>query len=746
MGMGKSAIFDIYKKNMRNFAGFLTFLFLVNLGFMVLGRERVSAAFVPTLSVSAWRPEVKVKGSDVLKTENKTTETSVWFQIQTNNRTGYTASFSTDTDNTDLVNLASSTNAKISSVKSNFALADLPVNTWGYKLDSGNYAPIPSLSNPVNFFQTAERNLEAKYKGIFFGLKLGNDLEGGSYENKVIFSVVTNPYEKKALMVKGNSIQSYLRNFNENGAKTKRFKRSTNLPEHLENVKNIEDADSDYEIKLWYDVATETAYYYSEAEKIFLNENCNSMFADDMFNNYKLSNLEEIEFSGLDTSKVKNMGHMFSYLKNIKQLDLSSFNTSNVTNMWGMFWGSEKLTNLDISNFNTKKVEHMDEMFSRLSTIEQLNLSSFDTSNVTNMKRMFAESNRITSLELSSFDTGNVKDMSGMFYGMTALTNLNISNFNTQNVTNMSEMFANLANITSLNLSNFNTPKVTNMQGMFRYSRFNELNISNFNTQSVTDMSEMFAYMPKVVSLNLSNFDTSEVVNMSSMFLSMENLTSLNLSSFNTRKVKNMKSMFQSCKKITELNLSSFRTENVENMNSMFFNMMELSELNIENFDTRNVTDMNKMFCYTNLSRVNVSNFDTSKVKDMSYMFNNMRKLTELDLSNFNTKEVTSMFAMFYNTTNLVSLDISNFNTEKVTILSHMFSLEGDQIGSDKLEKIYVNNDFSTSKLESSNNVFTNRKKLRGGNGSFLADPSTADLTWLRVDRPGVQGYFTRKP
>ena len=42
MGMGKSAIFDIYKKNMRNFAGFLTFLFLVNLGFMVLGRERVS--------------------------------------------------------------------------------------------------------------------------------------------------------------------------------------------------------------------------------------------------------------------------------------------------------------------------------------------------------------------------------------------------------------------------------------------------------------------------------------------------------------------------------------------------------------------------------------------------------------------------------------------------------------------------------------------------------------------------------
>ena len=52
MGMEKSAIFDIYKKNMRNFAGFLAFLFLANLGFMILSRERVSAAYVPTLSAS----------------------------------------------------------------------------------------------------------------------------------------------------------------------------------------------------------------------------------------------------------------------------------------------------------------------------------------------------------------------------------------------------------------------------------------------------------------------------------------------------------------------------------------------------------------------------------------------------------------------------------------------------------------------------------------------------------------------
>ena len=59
---------------------------------------------------------------------------------------------------------------------------------------------------------------------------------------------------------------------------------------------------------------------------------------------------------------------------------------------------------------------------------------------------------------------------------------------------------------------------------------------------------------------------------------------------------------------------------------------------------------------------------------------------------------------------------------------------------------IWISNDFNTAKITSYGSVFGNRKKLRGGNGSFLADPSAADLSWLRVDRPGVQGYFTRKP
>ena len=697
MGMGKSAIFDIYKKNMRNFAGFLAFLFLANLGFMVLGGERVSALYVPTLSVSAWRPEEKVKGSDVLKTENKTTETSVWFQIQTSNRTGYTASFSTETDNTALVNSSSSTNAKISSINADTTLANLPVNTWGYKLaTSTNYSSLPGVSSPVTIFQSTDSSYSG-YKGIYIGMKLGDDLEGGSYENKLVFSVVTNSYEKKALMAKGEIIQSYLGRFEKDRfrVKAKRFKRSAIFPENLENVKNIEDDDSDYEIKLWYDAATETAYYYSESEKIFLNENCNSMFSDDMFGNYGSNNLEEIELTGFDTSKVKNMGLMFSYLKNLTQLDLSNFNTSNVTNMWAMFWGSEKIENLDLSNFDTSKVTTMNRMFSNMKNLTSLNISGFNTRNVINMSEMFMGASGMTSLNISTFNTENTTDMSSMFSGMSSLSNLNISSFDTRNVENMSGMFEHVKMLTHLDLSSFNTSKVKTMERMF--------------------------------------YD-------------MRGLISLNLSSFNTKNVENMRLMFREAIMLSDLDLSSFDTSNVKDMDSMFYLMESLTNLNISNFRTPKVVSMNKMFCYTALSNINLTKFDTSKVLDMSFMFNNMKKLETLDLSNFDTREVTAMYAMFYNTPNLTSLDISNFNTEKVTTMGYIFGIAQTLENVDKLEKIYVNNDFNTSNITGSDRMFDFRKKLRGGNGSFLANPSTADLSWLRVDRPGVQGYFTRKP
>ena len=155
---------------------------------------------------------------------------------------------------------------------------------------------------------------------------------------------------------------------------------------------------------------------------------------------------------------------------------------------------------------------------------------------------------------------------------------------------------------------------------------------------------------------------------------------------------------------------------------------------------------MHAMFYNTRLTSLDLSDFNTSQVTHMSLMFHGMSNITSLNLSSFDTSKVTDMRYMFYGMSKLTSLNLSGFNTSQVTLMRCMFYLRDADISKDKLEKIYVNNDFNTTSLMYFSDMFRNRRMLRGGNGSYLAEPATADKTWLRVDRPGVHGYFTRKP
>ena len=638
------------------------FLGVISLSNLILS-SNASALFTPILSASVGQTSLQVNGNQVINSTNKTTEIPFGFTVNTNNRTGYTATLSAETENTSLTNTSSTTGAKINSVSTNLSLNNLPNNTWGYKFGtSTNYAPIPALSTPAQILQTTGKTNGNESNQLSIGMKLSDNLESGRYTNKLILSFVSNPYTPIAIMTGGWGFNYRLKSLETTTNKIEHFKKSSTPPATTANVKNIEDEDSDYKIKLWLDPTDKTAYYYAEPEKVYLNENSTSMF---------------------------------SGMSSLTSLDLSNFNTSNVTNMSSMFYNMRNLTSLDLSNFDTSKVTSMASMFSGMSSL--------------------------TSLSLSNFDTSNVVDMEGMFSRISSLTSLNLSSFDTSKVTNMRYMFHDMSSLTSLNLSNFDTSKVINMEAMFRDIRnLTTLNLSNFNTSQVTDMYLMFSGMSSLTSLDLSNFDTSKVTIMSSMFSGMSSLTSLDLSNFDTSKVTSMASMFSGMSSLTLLNLSSFDTSKVTNMRYMFHGMSNLITLDLSNFNTSNVTLMN-------------------------YMFSGMSNLAMLDLSNFNTSNVVDMWGMFAYAPSLTSLDLSNFDTSNVTNMRSMFALGDEDVSKDKLERIYVNNDFNTAKLTDTYQMFENRKKLRGGNGSYLTDPSTADKTWLRVDRPGVQGYFTRK-
>ena len=517
---------------------FILFLGLISFSNLIFSNNTF-ALFTPTLSASVDQTNLQVNGNQVINSTNKTTEIPLNLTVNTNNKTGYTATLNSETNETALVNNDSSTNAKINSISNDLSLNNLPNNTWGYKFGaSSNYAPIPALSTPAQILQTAGKTNGNESSQLSIGMKLADSLESGNYTNKLILSFVSNPYTPIAIMTEGPDFNTKLKALGAATSKIEHFKKSNVVPTASMNAVNIEDEESDCEIKLWLDPTDKTAYYYTEPEKVYLNTDSSKMF-------------------------------------------------------------------------------HSEGIGSKLEYLFEIDVSNFDTSKVTDMHDMFFYKFYLTTLNLSNFDTSNVMDMNSMFY------------------------------------------KVANLR---------KLDLSSFDTSKVTDMHDMFYHMTSLATLNFSNFDTSKVTDMAGMFNGIDSLNTLNL-----------------------------------------------------------------------------SNFDTSKVTNMAYMFGGMRCLTAIDLSSFDTSKVTDMHDMFYDMYDLITLDLSSFDTSQVTNMSGMFSI--DYLAwDDKLEKIYVKNDFDTSQLTHFSGMFKNRKKLRGGNGSFLADPSTADKTWLRVDRPGVQGYFTRKP
>lgn len=487
--------------------------------------NNTSALFVPTLSASVDQANLQVNGNQVINSQNQTKELQLRLNINTNNKTGYTTTVSSSSENTSLVNSNSASTSQISSISSNLNLSDFTTNTWGYKLgNAASYRPIPTLSAPASVIQTTAKTNGTDSNTINIGMKLNQNLESGSYANTLVFSFITNPYTPKAILIRGFDFQTSVARFDPNPSHVdghpevptfpnivhiKRERNTANIPT---NAINLEANDSEAEIKVWYDLSSKTVYWYSVSEKVYLNP--------DSYN-------------------------MFAYFTGLTDVDLSSFDTSEVMDMSSMFYFNYALEKLDVSHFDTSHVKSMYAMFDSLTSLKELDVTNFDTSNVETMQYMFFNLNKLKKLDVSHFNTGNVQSMEGMFAHLRSLEALDLSHFNTSNVASMRDMFANMGSLKSLNLSNFNTSNVVNMRDMFTATTsLQALDLSNFDTRKVVDMGSMFFNMASLKTLNVTSFNTGNVVKMDSMFAHADSLEELDLSSFKTPKVKAFRAMF----------------------------------------------------------------------------------------------------------------------------------------------------------------------------------------------------------
>ena len=273
-------------------------LFLALISFCnLIFSDNTFALYTPTLSASVDQANLQVNGNQVINSTDKTSEIPFNFTVNTNNRTGYTATLSSETENTALTNATSAVGAKIDSISTNLALNNLPNNTWGYKFGtSTNYAPIPALSTPAQILQTTGKTNGNESNQLSIGMKLVDNLESGNYQNKLILSFVSNPYQMRAVMTNGPDFNQRMGALDPNQTchvdpvtgqncnlmnkdNVEHIRRSSVAPAASMSAINIEDPNnSDYEIKAWFDATEKTIYYYSAAEKIHLAPDSSSMF------------------------------------------------------------------------------------------------------------------------------------------------------------------------------------------------------------------------------------------------------------------------------------------------------------------------------------------------------------------------------------------------------------------------------------------------------------------------------------
>lgn len=558
-------------------------------------------------------------------------------------------------------------------------------------------------------------------------------------------------------------------------------------------------------------------------------ENMGSMFS-------KCTSLETLDLSSFNTEKVTNMLAMFEgsmSLRTIKlpkgfigsnvtnlnatfrgcasltELDLSGSNAEKVKDMGGMFYGCVALSNLNLSGFKTGSVTDMPYLFSSCQSLESLDLSGFNTENVTSMESMFSQCSSLRSLDLSSFNTSKVIDMHLMFFKCTNLESIDLSSFDTENLQRMAHMFSSCTKLAMLDLSSFATPNMTSMLSAFQYCKnLKAIYVTSaFTTDKVTEGPQAFAgcvnlpnYNPDKTGVEMAhtgeggyltaasatwvrwdaptgtlsfhrsgtkpvgdniyelqygnrqdwNDHAAEIKKVvfkagfrdethttcSKWFSGCTNLTSIEgIENLNTSNVKYMNEMFGQCSNLETLDLSHFNTEKVGNMSNMFNGCTKLRDLNISSFNTENVTNMYGMFygC-SSLETLDLSHFNTWYVRKdgMNYMFNGCSSLSSLDVSNFITdKNSMQLDGLFQGCSSLQTLDLSSFDTRGAGSVNYLFD------GCSALRTIYVSDLFKIYGVKSSN-MFRDCHSLKG---AISFEPTKKNETYANYK----SGYLTKK-
>lgn len=464
---------------------------------------------------------------------------------------------------------------------------------------------------------------------------------------------------------------------------------------------------------------------YEKGRKIIFDENCQSTFKDMMA-------LNSIDFGKniIDTSRVTDMGGMFSYCTGLTTLDLSEFDTSNVKRIGEFFEHCENLKSIDISSFDTTSVTNGGAFFDSCYSLTSVDLSNLSFPNATSLGFFFTDCRSLTSIDVSTFDGSKCWNYAAMFNGCTSLVKLNMRSLDTDNATHVERMFDHCTSLTSIDVSNWTLPEAIFTYEMFYHCEsLTSVDVSNFKMSKVETMWGMFESCTKLVSVDVSNWDTSKSRGFAYVFKNCTSLRSVDVSDWDTSGITTeingnewdysyvgtTTEMFSGCSSLISLDLHKWDMSHVTKMWGMFLDCHNLTSLDVHNWDVSQCIDMQGTFdrCY-NLQNLNISGWDPKSATNMSWMFCDLHEITSLNLSSWTDgSAVENMTSMFQNCPKLVSISFgSKWHPTNVTTMYGAFQ--------------------DDSKLNMVITIYS--PKLAGSDMTVFWNAATASGSGIRVD------------
>lgn len=258
--------------------------------------------------------------------------------------------------------------------------------------------------------------------------------------------------------------------------------------------------------------------------------------AQNLFYGLKASEIVNLDTFTLDTN-VTSTAQMFRDCENIETIDISHLDFSKITDINSMFAGCYKLKNLTLpSAFPSSKTTAMNNLFQDCRELEAIDTTTWVQSLNTNLTYMFNACYKLSDLKLSNYiSTSNTTDFGGFISNCRVLKNIDCSNIgSTQNVTSLQNFAQNCYELEEADLSGFVTNKVTKMSSMFYGdTKVKKIDMRNIEFGTSPVMAHCFRDCTALEELHIDKLDLNILTlsNYNSMFyrtgLNAENPTKI---------------------------------------------------------------------------------------------------------------------------------------------------------------------------------------------------------------------------